>query len=194
MSVKTLPTLLWPLSHTRHLPSILTTSTKLAKRLGVQKAAQEADVAVTSVKANSTWLVLLCKGLFAIAFFTANVNAAVLPEDRADVLYHRYEGGGVTIDGPSVLVRKEFAEKVSVWGNYYVDMVSSASIDVLTSGSAYSEERTDISQDFFGDMTTLSLNYSQGNDEVRKNRYEGGVITASEVQGDAQRPLTLKAL
>ena len=34
-------------------------------------------------------------------------GAAVLPEDRADALYHRYEGGGVTVDGPSLLVRKK---------------------------------------------------------------------------------------
>ena len=36
--------------------------------------------------------------------------AGVLPEDRADVLYHRYQGGGVTIQGPSVLVRKKIGE------------------------------------------------------------------------------------
>ena len=64
-------------------------------------------------------------------------QAAVLPDDRADVLYHRYEGGGVTVDGPSLLVRKKFAEKYSVSANYYVDMVSSASIDVLTTASPY---------------------------------------------------------
>ena len=37
-------------------------------------------------------------------------SAGVLPDDRADALYHRYEGGGVTIHGPSVLVRKMMAE------------------------------------------------------------------------------------
>ena len=128
--------------------------------------------------------------------------AGVLPDDRADVLYHRYEGGGVTIDGPSLLVRKKFAEKYSVSANYYVDMVSSASIDVMTTASPYKEERTqgslafdmlngktqyslnvtnsdendytansasfDISQDMFGDLTTLSFGFSRGWDEVRK--------------------------
>ena len=44
--------------------------------------------------------------------------AAVLPEDRADLLYHRYDGGGVVVDGPSVLVRKKFADTVSVVANY----------------------------------------------------------------------------
>jgi len=129
-------------------------------------------------------------------------HAAVLPDDRADVLYHRYEGGGVTIDGPSLLLRKKFAEKYSVSANYYMDMVSSASIDVMTTASPYKEERTqgslafdmlqgktqysvsytlsdesdytantasfDLSQDMFGDLTTVSFGFSQGWDEVRK--------------------------
>ncbi len=129
-------------------------------------------------------------------------RSGVLPDDRADVLYHRYEGGGVTIDGPSLLVRKKFAEKYSVSANYYVDMVSSASIDVMTTASPYREERTqgslafdmlngktqysvsftnsdendytansasfDVSQDMFGDLTTVSFGFSRGWDEVRK--------------------------
>ncbi len=129
-------------------------------------------------------------------------HAAVLPDDRADVLYHRYDGGGVTIDGPSLLLRKKFAEKYSVSANYYMDMVSSASIDVMTTASPYKEERTqgslafdllqgktqysvsytlsdendytantasfDLSQDIFGDLTTVSFGFSQGWDEVRK--------------------------
>ena len=128
--------------------------------------------------------------------------AAVLPDDRADALYHRYEGGGVTIDGPSLLVRKKFAEKYSVSANYYVDMISSASIDVVTTASPYKEQRDqvslafdmlngktqysvgvtgsdendytasaatfDISQDLFGDLTTVSFGFSRGWDEVRK--------------------------
>jgi len=139
--------------------------------------------------------------LLAVTAGTA-AHSAVLPEDRADVLYHRYEGGGVTIDGPSLLVRKKFAEKYSVSANYYVDMVSSASIDVVTTASPYKEERTqgslafdmlngktqysvsvtnsdendytansvtlDVSQDMFGDLTTLSFGFSRGWDEVRK--------------------------
>ena len=67
--------------------------------------------------------------------------AGVLPEDRSDVLYHLYVGGGVEIDGPSILVRKQLGKSVSVVGNYYVDYVSSASIDVVTTASPYTEER-----------------------------------------------------
>jgi hypothetical protein len=129
--------------------------------------------------------------------------SGVLPEDRADLLYHRYDGGGVTIDGPSILVRKKIGKSVSVVGNYYIDMVSSASIDVITTASPYSEERKQyslsmdylrgnttmttgytssvesdfdaktysfgVSQDMFGDLTTLSLSYSYGDDVVGRS-------------------------
>ena len=62
-------------------------------------------------------------------------QAAVLPEERLDAMYHSYDGGGVEVDGPALLVRKNFAEKISVAGAYYADAVSSASIDVVTIGS-----------------------------------------------------------
>lgn len=89
-------------------------------------------------------------------------HAAVLPEDRADVLYHRYDGGGVTIDGPSVLLRKKFAEKYSVSANYYMDMVSSASIDVMTTASPYTEERTQggLAFDLLQGKTQYSVSYT----------------------------------
>ena len=66
-------------------------------------------------------------------------QAGVLPEDRADVLVHSYDGGGVTIQGPSLLVRKQFAQKFSVSANHYVDKVNSASIDVVTTASPYKD-------------------------------------------------------
>src|SRR3954454_22016877 len=68
--------------------------------------------------------------------------AGVLAEDRADALFHRYQGGGVTIQGPSVLVRKKIGENFAVNANYYMDFVTSASIDVKLSASQYKEQRT----------------------------------------------------
>lgn len=94
--------------------------------------------------------------------------AGVLPEDRADVLYHRYDGGGVTIHGPSVLVRKKIAEKYAVSANYYLDMVTSASIDVEVSGaSEYKEERDQYSlgMDYLRGKTTYSLNYTSSEED-----------------------------
>jgi len=137
-----------------------------------------------------------------VLFGLASARAAVLPEDRADVLIHSYDGGGVTIQGPSLLVRKQFAKNFSGSANYYVDKVTSASIDVVTTASPYTEERTQISvgmdflhdrwimsmglakseendylaqtlsfgisQDMFGDLTTVSLGYTLGQDEVSR--------------------------
>ena len=130
-------------------------------------------------------------------------HAGVLPDDRADVLYHLYDGGGVQIDGPSVLVRKKAGKSLSFVGNYYVDMISSASIDVVTTASPYTEERKQwslgmdylrgnttmrvnyttseesdfdaetvsfsVSQDMFGDLTTVTLSYALGDDLVRRS-------------------------
>lgn len=91
---------------------------------------------------------------------SASLFAAVLPEDRADVLYHRYDGGGLTVDGPSVLVRKNVADKVSISGNYYVDNISSASIDVVSQASpnGYTEKRTEksVGIDYLYDRTLMS--------------------------------------
>jgi hypothetical protein len=141
--------------------------------------------------------------LVAVLTLPLAARAGVLPEDRADLLFHRYDGGGVTIQGPSLLVRKTMAEKYSVSANYYMDMVTSASIDVKVSGaSEYKEERTQyslgfdylrgkttyslsytnseeddysaktssfgISQDLFGDLTTISMGFSKGADTVRR--------------------------
>ena len=139
----------------------------------------------------------------ALTFLIATAQAGVLPEDRSDVLYHLYDGGGVEIDGPSILVRKQVGKSVSVVGNYYVDMVSSASIDVVTTASPYKEERKQwslgvdylrgnttmrvnyvssvesdfdaktyafsVSQDMFGDLTTLTLSYGLGDDVVMRS-------------------------
>lgn len=94
--------------------------------------------------------------------------AAVLAPDRADVLYHAYDGGGVEVNGPSVLVRKNIGNSVSAFGNYYVDNVSSASIDVVTQtgASAYTENRTEYSVggEYLHDKTVMSLAYTSSSE------------------------------
>jgi len=90
------------------------------------------------------------------------VSAAILPEDRADVMYHGYDGGGLQVHGPSVLVRKGFKDKVSVWANYYVDMITSASIDVLATASEYTEKREEksIGFDYLHGKTSMGIGYT----------------------------------
>jgi Protein of unknown function (DUF3570) len=134
------------------------------------------------------------------ALLLGAAHAGVLPDDRADLMYHSYEGGGLTVSGPSVLVQKKFGDNFSMSYNYYEDMISSASIDVITQASAYKETRkqnslgfeaihgkttysggyiyskepdyksqtafANISQDMFGDLTTISFGYTRGWDRV----------------------------
>ena len=149
------------------------------------------------IKKNINYLILailLLAGEFAFA--------AVLPDERIDALYHSYDGGGVQINGPSILVRKGVTTSTSAFYNFYIDNITSASIDVQLGGSKYIEERTEqtlgldylhgktkmnasftdssendyeantisvgVSQDFFGDLTTLNMGYSNGKDTVGK--------------------------
>ena len=127
----------------------------------------------------------------------------VLPDDRTDALYHRYQGGGITIQGPSILVQKKITDNFALTGNWYQDYISSASIDVKLSASPYKEKRTQesggfqylhgkstysaglihsvepdyksnttyysVSQDMFGDLTTLSMTYKRGWDKVYRD-------------------------
>jgi hypothetical protein len=80
-------------------------------------------------------------GLLGGVLAAARANAVELPEDRADTMFHLYDGGGVTALGPAVLIRKSLLDRFSLFGSYYLDMVSNASIDVVTTASPYHETR-----------------------------------------------------
>ncbi len=82
-------------------------------------------------------------GLAGSAVLTQQARAVDLPEERSEAMVHVYDGGGVRASGPAVLVRKNIADKVSLTGNLYIDMVSNASIDVVTTASPYRETRTE---------------------------------------------------
>jgi hypothetical protein len=103
-----------------------------------------------------------------ISMAASPVHAGVLPEERSDVMYHAYDGGGTKVDGPMVLVRKSFADKVSVYGSYYVDNISGASIDVMTTASPYKDQRTErsVGVDYLrqNSMISASLINSEEND------------------------------
>jgi hypothetical protein len=102
-----------------------------------------------------------------------------------------------------VLVRKKFSEQFSLEGNYFIDKVSGASIDVLSQASVIKDERKQkslsvdyihdktqynlsytnsterdyisntthfsLSQDMFGDLTTVSLGFTDSRDKVGEN-------------------------
>jgi hypothetical protein len=174
-----------------------------AKRRAVAMAVQEAVVAVTSsaplivataLRATHLLRVSLCVflrmslrmlmrgfagGLLLLMFSSA--QATVLPDERIDVLYHSYEGGGTQIDGPAILVRKSLGTSVSISGQYYVDSISGASIDVLAArgedvdlesgATPYAEERKqyDLGLVYLNDRTTINLGYSTS----KENDFDG---------------------
>lgn len=124
--------------------------------------APKADMEVAVVATNRTRSLLTA----VLVLGSASVSAGVLPEDRADALYHSYDGGGVEVTGPSYLVRKGDTKNFSVSANYYVDSISSASIDVVTQGSPYSEDRTQwsASVDYLHADTTMTLGYTNSDE------------------------------
>ena len=160
--------------------------------------------AVVVVTRTTYFLVVL------LSLLSVSLHAAVLPEERADVLYHSYSGGGIDITGPAVLVRKSVGDSVSLSAKHYVDTISSASIDVQViklGASTYEEERVEnsfsvdylnqktlmslgytnseendfsadtisfgISQDMFGDLTTISMGFSHGENDIRRTESPG---------------------
>jgi hypothetical protein len=91
-------------------------------------------------------------------------HAVDLPPDRAEAMLHVYDGGGVTAAGPALLIRKKLYDLVSVSGSYYVDAVSNASIDVVTTASKYSETRqqVDLGIDYAVRDSLIHVNASSG--------------------------------
>ena len=161
---------------------------------------------VRGARALLPWL----RTLLALCSVAAPALGGVLPEDEADVLYHSYEGGDITVKGPSVLIRKRVGDSLSLTYNYYEDMISSASIDVKLSASPYHEIRKQntvaaqylhgkttygvgfihsaepdykadttyysLSQDMFGDLTTITLGYRRAWDHIYRDIKQNGVI------------------
>ena len=176
-------------------------------------------------------------------------GAAVLPDDRADIFYSSYRGGGMDITGESVLVRKKFSEQFSVEADYFIDKVSGASVDVTSGASPIEDERKQkrlsvdyihdktqynlsytnsterdyisntthfsLSQDMFGDLTTVTLGFTDSRNKVGENNgknyapiidwlghaqsrsYEGGlsqVITKNLIAGMTLEVITDQGL
>src|SRR5579863_2136617 len=141
--------------------------------------------------------------LVALAVVVAPALGGVLPDDRADVLWHVYNGGDITVEGPELLVRKKVGDNLSLSAGYYEYMMSSASIDVKLSASPYHEVRkqenagadyqhgkptysvgyipgkepvyiadttfSSVSQDMFGDLTTVTMGYRRAWDNVYRD-------------------------
>jgi hypothetical protein len=114
-----------------------------------------------------------CSRLAALAtvLLVCVAGAAVLPDDRADIFYSSYKGGGMDITGESVLVRKKFTENFAVEANYFIDKVSGASVDVLSNASVIKDERKQksVSVDYIHDKTQYNLSYTNSTERDYKS-------------------------
>jgi hypothetical protein len=90
-----------------------------------------------------------------------STSADVLPDNRADVFYSRYSGGGMDITGYSATARAKITENFALEANYFVDKVSGASVDVLSSASPIKDERRQKSGtlEYLHDKTTYTASY-----------------------------------
>jgi hypothetical protein len=139
----------------------------------------------------SLWqrLLALLGGLLGV-LAPAATRAVELPGDKGEALIHSYTGGGVKANGPALLVRKSIVDKVSLSGMYYMDAVSNASIDVVTTASPYNETRHEygLSADYvyrdaqitLGAVTSREPDYTAntGNVDVTQEVF-GGMTTVA---------------
>ncbi len=113
-----------------------------------------------------------------------SLRAATLPEDRVEAMYHRYDGGGVVVDGPAMAIRRHITNDVSVGAEYYVDSISAASVDVVTSASPYSEQRTEtgMTVDWLYGATLMGATYTHSTEsDYESNNY--GLAVSQDIFG-----------
>jgi hypothetical protein len=147
--------------------------------------------------------ILVRAAVIAALLLVRSTSADVLPDNRADVFYSKYSGGGMDITGYSATARAKITENFAVEANYFVDKVSGASIDVLSQASVIKDERKQksgtieylhdkttytasytssverdyisdtasfsLSQDMFGDLTTVTLGFANTQNKVGEN-------------------------
>jgi hypothetical protein len=116
----------------------------------------------------------------------AAAHADVLPDERADVMWKMYDGGGLKVQGPSMLVRTNVAENVSLTGSYMVDQVTGASIDMVVLGASPLHEVR--KQKTFGvDYLYGKTTYSLGLESSIENDYDDSTASftiAQDMFGD----------
>ncbi len=95
-------------------------------------------------------------------------------------MFHVYDGGGMRAIGPALLVRKSLADRVSATASYYVDAISNASIDVVTTASPFKETRTE-----FGlgvDMAVRDSMLTVGMTSSREPDYSADTVSLDVAQ------------
>src|SRR5271155_5023636 len=85
--------------------------------------------------------------VIAALLLVRSTSADVLPDDRADVFYSKYSGGGMNITGYSALVRKKITENLAVEANYFINKDT--------------RKQKTISVEYLHDKTTYNASYIQ---------------------------------
>jgi Protein of unknown function (DUF3570) len=117
------------------------------------------------------------------------VSAVEPPQDDLSAGYNYYTGGGITVQGPAVIVRKEILNRASVKAGYRVDSVSSASVDVVTQASPYKETRQEYSvgTDILSGDILMGLDYTGS----RESDYTSDTIAVGLAQDIFDKNTTL---
>jgi len=100
--------------------------------------------------------------MIAALLLVRSTSADVLPDNRADVFWSKYSGGGIDITGYSATARAKITENFAVEANYFIDKVSGASIDVLSQASVIKDTRKQKSGtiEYLHDKTTYTASYT----------------------------------
>lgn len=110
---------------------------------------------------NARWvktglLVLIVKCLL------PDTSSAVEPaQDMVSMGYNFYDGGGVTVQGPAVIVQKKLKNRLSLKASSRLDLVSSASVDAVTQASRFREDRKEnaLGVNFLKDDILVGIGY-----------------------------------
>src|ERR1700730_18621776 len=105
--------------------------------------------------------ILARAAIIAALVLIRSTSADVLPDNRADVFYSNYSGGGMDITGYSATARAKVTENFALDANYIIDKVSGASVDVLSQASVIKDERKQKSGtlQYLHDKTTYTASY-----------------------------------
>lgn len=97
-----------------------------------------------------------------LVLVAGNAIAVEPSQEEVSVGYNVYNGGGISVHGPAIIVRKDLVNQTSVKVGARVDLVSSASIDVVTQASSFKERRQEYTLGLSNiiDETLMQLDYT----------------------------------
>lgn len=115
-----------------------------------------------------------------LAFFGICAHAATLPQDRAEIAVHSYDGGGVEVMSSGVAARKTFGGNIAFGAHFQADAVTGASVDVVSTASPYEDRRDEFagSVDYLMGDTVISAAYTLSEEDD----YSADTLTVDTAQ------------